>query len=333
VESKHVFDTGGEGDGTQPFIDLLNSLPDGTVVLVAAMDDATDGLTPEARTALTTLGATQADSLSYRGSYALLGVKGGAAVDERVAGTGAGAVEIDYSILLGFCADSPSSTAATSEMPTTKAAGGLAVDITVKSAGWADGNFAEFWLDGARVELASGRGLSLVILRSDGSVESKHVFDTGGEGDGTQPFIDLLNSLPDGTVVLVAAMDDATDGITPEARTALTTLGATQADSLSYRGSYALIGIKGASTALAESVRATGAGPVTVSSSLSEPSMSSTSSSDSTSNSDSTSQRSTTAFSTETTSSSAEVSQTEMSSCEYVKMKVLGCLLLGWTIF
>mmetsp|Transcript_31690 Transcript_31690/g.57736 ORF Transcript_31690/g.57736 Transcript_31690/m.57736 type:complete len:1635 (-) Transcript_31690:46-4950(-) len=331
VQSKHVYDTGYQGEGSQPFTELLDSLPDGTVVLVAAMDDATDSLTEEARVALTNLGATQAGGISYRGSYALLGTKGGMAYAEGAAPAGAGIVELDSNVLLGSC-DGSSSTVALS---TTKAAERPAVDITVKSAGADDGNFVEFWLEGSKVELDPGRGLSVVILRSDGGIESTHVYDTGYLGEGSGPFTALVNSLPDGTVALVAAMDDATDSLTEEAREALASLGATRAGSISYRGSYALIGIKGGA-ALAEAVAAGGAGAVEISSSLAEsPSTSTRSAVGSTSSAEgstSSAEGSTSGQQEDGATSTTEWQEEEMSGCMHRKLQVLVVLLLRWSL-
>jgi len=134
--------------------------------------------------------------------------------------------------------------------------------IQVESAGWDDGNFTKFFVDGKRVEMESGRGLNLVILNSEnGSVLERHVYDTGFLAGDSEPFASLVESLPTGALVLVGVMDDASENMTDSAREALQELGAAQVNNLSYRSSYVLIGLKG-SPALAEKVSAAGSGPV-----------------------------------------------------------------------
>ena len=107
--------------------------------------------------------------------------------------------------------------------------------LRVRSAGSDDGNFAEFYLNGVKVDLESGRGISVVVL-DGGSVSEKHVYDTGYQALGAGPLSALLNGLPLGTVVLVASMDDASDGLTTEAKAAIAGLGATQVGAGQNRG-------------------------------------------------------------------------------------------------
>ena len=155
---------------------------------------------------------------------------------------------------------STSETAASASAP--GGSSDVGVSLRVRSAGGLDGNFAEFFVDGVRVDLESGRGLSVVIL--DGStVLGKHVYDTGYQADGSGPLVELVNSLPTGSLVMVAAMDDASENLTAEAKAALASLGATKVDLIGYRASYALIGVKGGA-AIMEEVAASGEGPVSV---------------------------------------------------------------------
>ena len=131
----------------------------------------------------------------------------------------------------------------------------------MRSAGGLDGNYADFSLDGVQVELVSGRGFSVVIMDQDGGVQSKHVYDTGYQADDSGPLVTLLNELPEGTPVLVATMDDASESLTSEAKASIETLGATKISSISYRDSYALIAIKGQS-AIAEAHSPAGEGAI-----------------------------------------------------------------------
>lgn len=131
----------------------------------------------------------------------------------------------------------------------------------MRSAGGLDGNYADFSLDGVQVELVSGRGFSVLIMDQDGGVQSKHVYDTGYQADDSGPLATLLNGLPEGTPVLVATMDDASESLTSEAKASIETLGATKISSISYRDSYALIAIKGQS-AIAEAHSPAGEGAI-----------------------------------------------------------------------
>jgi len=58
--------------------------------------------------------------------------------------------------------------------------------------------------------------------------------------------VNLINSIPSGKVVAMGVADDAANNITTELKNAIKTLGSTKIDSLVFRGSWALIGKKGA---------------------------------------------------------------------------------------
>ena len=253
VSEMHVFDTGFQASGSAPLAALLDGLPEGTGIMLAAMDDASDNLTLAAKSAIKGFGALQIDQLAYRSSYALIGVKGQSAVAEKLAASGDGPVQISgRNIWKPECAGTTSSAGVNSGDP---------LVLRVRSAGAADGNFVEFSVNGVLVDLDPGRGLSVVSLQEDGQVMEKRVFDTGFEGSGSAPLVDFLQTLPHGTIFMMAAMDDATDSLTEEAKAAIESLGGVDIRSLAYRGSYALIGVKGG-PALAEGVAAAGAGPV-----------------------------------------------------------------------
>ncbi|CAE8643523.1 unnamed protein product, partial [Polarella glacialis] len=234
VLSTHTFDTGYQGLGSEPFAALLREMADGDVVLVAAKDDAYSNLTAAAKDALVGCGAIQVGNVSYRGSYALIGVRSGAALAEGASASGSGAVEL--------------SAAVPRYVPASVLEG---MAVRVKSGGSVDGNTAEFYVDDVKVSMPTGRGMNLVLLGKDGSVLSTHTFDTGYQGLGSEPFAALLREMADGDVVLVAAKDDAYSNLTAAAKDALVGCGAIQVGNMSYRGSYALIGVRNGA-ALAE---------------------------------------------------------------------------------
>ncbi|HEX7357459.1 MAG TPA: interleukin-like EMT inducer domain-containing protein, partial [Ignavibacteriaceae bacterium] len=58
--------------------------------------------------------------------------------------------------------------------------------------------------------------------------------------------VNLINSIPSGKIVAMGVSDDAANNITTTLKDAIKTLGSTKIDQLSFRGSWALIGKKGA---------------------------------------------------------------------------------------
>jgi len=232
VLSTHTFDTGYQGLGSEPFAALLREMADGDVVLVAAKDDAYSNLTAAAKDALVGCGAIQVGNVSYRGSYALIGVRNGAALAEGASASGSGAVELSAAVPRYVPASVP---------------------LRVRSGGGADGNIAEFFVGAERISVSTGRGLNVVVMHSNGSsVRFSSVFDTHAEG--SEGLVALLDGLDLGTPVMIAAKDDAKANLTEGAKLAIESLGATKIRDLKYRGSYALVGIKGGSSALAEEV-------------------------------------------------------------------------------
>jgi len=64
--------------------------------------------------------------------------------------------------------------------------------------------------------------------------------------DNMRKLTDLINSIPPGKIVLMGVADDAANNISSELKNAIKTLGSTKIDQLKFRGSWALIGKKGA---------------------------------------------------------------------------------------
>lgn len=58
--------------------------------------------------------------------------------------------------------------------------------------------------------------------------------------------VNLINSIPDGKIVAMGVADDAANNISQSLKDAIKTLGSTRIDNLAFRGSWALIGKKGA---------------------------------------------------------------------------------------
>ncbi len=58
--------------------------------------------------------------------------------------------------------------------------------------------------------------------------------------------VNLINAIPSGKIVAMGVSDDAANNITVALKDAIKTLGSTKIDQISFRGSWALIGRKGA---------------------------------------------------------------------------------------
>lgn len=114
-----------------------------------------------------------------------------------------------------------------------------------------------FFANGVNFYSAPGRGMTVVTVRPDGTRKDSETFDTMRAGsDALATYIDAIE---DGTMVLIGARDEASINLTDTAKSAIKTCGATMIDGLSFRGGYALVGIKGGQ-ALAEDMKRTNEG-------------------------------------------------------------------------
>ncbi|CAE7740486.1 Dnajb7 [Symbiodinium sp. CCMP2456] len=122
-------------------------------------------------------------------------------------------------------------------------------------AGWGDGNVADFFLNGRKIDIrgeAGRRGLNVVTIDPDTQqVMSRKTYDVWADPqtENTRLAADI-NSLPDGRVILVACKDSGMENLDARAISALWSAGASVPGGKEREG-YALIGIKG-SEALAE---------------------------------------------------------------------------------
>lgn len=116
----------------------------------------------------------------------------------------------------------------------------------VQSAGFTVGNFAK--LNGNHISISpnDGCGLNVVEFDEGGNVIHKQSFDTFLNGQQTQKLVNFINSLPAGRVVAIAAKDEASNQLSEAAKTAIEGFGSKYIRKLGYRGSWILIGRKGA---------------------------------------------------------------------------------------
>ncbi|XP_069759422.1 protein FAM3C-like isoform X2 [Narcine bancroftii] len=89
-----------------------------------------------------------------------------------------------------------------------------------------------------------GRGINIVTVNGKtGELLEAKVFDLWGED--VKPFIDFLKALQDGTIVLMATYDDASNKLNDEARKLVSDLGSTSFLNLGFRDNWIFVGAKG----------------------------------------------------------------------------------------
>ncbi len=116
------------------------------------------------------------------------------------------------------------------------------------------GNFANIKLNG--VETAPGRrGFNVAVVnRRNGALVDTALFDTYWSSNYADDMADYLGTYDSSKLVILAVMDDANGfppvlpggtNITPRLKSRLAEFGARLIDSIKYRGSYALMGVRG----------------------------------------------------------------------------------------
>jgi len=94
----------------------------------------------------------------------------------------------------------------------------------------------------------NGRGYNVVVLNpQSGEVEQTATFDTHLEEGASQALAVFFSGVPPGRIVAVAAADEASRLLSPEAVAALKTIGATGDLQGRFRWGHAIIGVQGAS--------------------------------------------------------------------------------------
>jgi len=102
LSSSHVvlntktFDTYGAAGASADLANFVKTIAAGSVVLVGIQDTVAAPIDPQVVAAFESLGAKQANNIALRGSYALIGVKGGAALAENVSANGKGPAQVQH---------------------------------------------------------------------------------------------------------------------------------------------------------------------------------------------------------------------------------------------
>ncbi|MBN1661911.1 MAG: hypothetical protein JXA93_26185 [Anaerolineae bacterium] len=120
------------------------------------------------------------------------------------------------------------------------------VNLLVESAGQEVGNFAHIYVDGTDVS-PGGRGYNVVVIHpGTGEVETAAAFDTHLDPGASQALAEFLHAVPQGYLVAVAAADEASRLLGPEAVEALHAIGAAGDLRERFRWGHATIGVQGA---------------------------------------------------------------------------------------
>ena len=119
------------------------------------------------------------------------------------------------------------------------------VNILAKSAGHEVGDFGHIYLNGRNVSL-EGTGYNVVALDPEtGTILDRQLFDTFASDLASRDMANWIDALPEGTLVVLAARDEASMHLTQEALDALLMLGLEGDLRGRFRWSHAAIGAKG----------------------------------------------------------------------------------------
>ncbi|MDJ0556981.1 MAG: interleukin-like EMT inducer domain-containing protein [Microcoleaceae cyanobacterium MO_207.B10] len=225
-----TFDTHGYQAASTAFALFIESLPINKIVAIAVKDDANYNLSARAKKACESLGSNLINNLEFRSSFVIIGQKGAKTKTalESLSNEQAVSCERSFSV-------KPESSGALS--------------ISVKSAGLEYGNMAAITKNGNLVNINDGyqRGLNVAIFdESDGKLIDSKSFDLFSDPTAAESFAKLIEGLSKGKIVAIAVKDDATINLSERAKKAFKSIGSSLIDSLLLRGSYAIVGYKGA---------------------------------------------------------------------------------------
>ena len=125
------------------------------------------------------------------------------------------------------------------------------VNIVARSAGQEAGDYAHIWLNGRDVA-PNRRGYNVVVIDPrTGAVEQAASFDTFEGAEGSNRMAEMINAVPAGRIVVVAARDEASMSLQQDAVDALASIGAAVDLRGKFRWGHAVIGVKGAAAGTA----------------------------------------------------------------------------------
>ena len=121
---------------------------------------------------------------------------------------------------------------------------GSPLSLEFESGGFHDGNVARIRVNGKERSL-NLRGLNIVRLDERGNYIESTVYDTWESSDTNDSLVRYLNRLARGEILIVAAKDEASDHLNPEARAALAALGSEHVAQLGGWDSWGMISVVG----------------------------------------------------------------------------------------
>ncbi|MEQ9000062.1 MAG: interleukin-like EMT inducer domain-containing protein [Coleofasciculus sp. B1-GNL1-01] len=225
-----TFDTFNPGN-SESFAQFVSTLPPGRIVAIAIKDDANFNLSDPGKRACKSLGSRLIDHLQFRSSWAIIGQTGAAP------GTATEKLSHEAAVTC-----SREITATKVKVPS------FVVAVTSAGNNW--GNMAQVTCNGELVSFTGGyqRGLNVVVFdQSNGHHLHSRSFDFYADPANADAFADWIETIPQGRVVAIAAKDDASFNLSDRAQAACKLIGSTQIDRLQFRGSWAIVGVKGAS--------------------------------------------------------------------------------------
>jgi hypothetical protein len=123
---------------------------------------------------------------------------------------------------------------------------GSPVNLVVQSAGQEVGDFATIYVDGRQIS-PNQRGYNVAVIDpQSGLVEGTAAFDTHLDAGAGHALVTFLQEVPPGTIVVVAAADEASRLLDQEAVDALHGIGAAGDLRGKFRWGHAIVGVQGA---------------------------------------------------------------------------------------
>ena len=122
------------------------------------------------------------------------------------------------------------------------------INISVLSAGFYSGATCVISKNGENIlpnTFFAGMGIA-VLDSSNLQIDTTAWFQLFGNPQNVQALADMVDSISPGKIVIMGVADDAANNMSQALRDAIHTLGSNKIDSLQFRGSWAIIGRKGA---------------------------------------------------------------------------------------
>lgn len=225
------FDTYSSKSESTALVKFIDTIQAGKIVVGLVSDEASQSLNDDARMALQQIGSSRIRDISHRYPWAIVGRKGcpPGSVPELHMAKGVVAVQL----VCRF--DS-----ATFARPY--------YCLRAASAGYNVGDHASISVDYKPILSRDDakRGLNVVVFDGkDYSVKASGSFDTYANTSESDRFVTFITQQENGSVIAIAAKDEASWHLTSQAKQVITSLGSTELQHYGYRNSWSMIATKG----------------------------------------------------------------------------------------